>query len=545
MNKQVSNIGWARTLVSLFFKKGIHHVCISPGSRNTPLTYAFLEHPNIKSFCHIDERSNCFFGLGISKKIQKPVVILTTSGTATANLFPGIIEAKLSMTPLIILTADRPRRLVNTGETQTIDQINLYGQHVQSTLDIDHSTSTPSTLLKKINKLLEGCLIPQKNSGPIHFNIRFDEPLLDFKDKALSLPKKNTCSAVKSDKLELPKFKRPLIICGPTNQNFDIKSILKLSKKINAPIFADILSQMRHLSSMMVYYEHYLKKIKKPDLIIRFGNKPTSKKLNAFLGNFEDRTFLINTYGRYNDDCKNISMIDYKDLSKNILTNFVGEKKWFKYIQNLEASLKMIMNKNIDIKNSQAKTIRTIIPHLKKNDSMFIGNSTIIRTLDQFSGKFSSSINIHGNYITRGIDGITSTALGMAYACKKNNLLITGDISFFYDSNAFHILENTNINLTIVVINNNGGQIFSRLPYSNEKIKDFETFWITPLSRKIKDLANLFKLKYYLLKTDQIDKKMKNILNKNGVKIIEININNEVDIKFNEDIDKKILKELS
>ena len=133
----------------------------------------------------------------------------------------------------------------------------------------------------------------------------------------------------------------------------------------------------------------------------------------------------------------------------------------------------------------------------------------------------------------------------MGYVNKKNNLLITWDISFFYDSNAFHILENIDINLTIIVLNNKGGQIFSRLAYSSENIKDFNTFWITPASKKIKDLANLFKLKYYLFKINEIDSKIKNVLKKKGVKVIEILINNKIDTGFNENIEKKIIKKLT
>ncbi len=140
---------WSKNIVNLLYKKGVRYACISPGSRNAPLTYQFVKHPSIKCISHIDERSSCYFGLGIAKITKNPVVILTTSGTATANLYPGIIEGSMNMIPLIIITADRPKHLLNTGENQTINQINLYGNHVRKTLNFrtnkTETSPTPST----------------------------------------------------------------------------------------------------------------------------------------------------------------------------------------------------------------------------------------------------------------------------------------------------------------------------------------------------------------------------------------------------------------
>ena len=545
MIKRISNISWARTLVSLFYIKGVRHACISPGSRNTPLTYALLEHSGITCFSYTDERSSCFFGLGISKRTKQPVVILTTSGTATANLFPGVIEAELSMVPLIIVTADRPKRLINTGATQTINQKKIYGKHVRTSIDIKSTIVCSNKFLKKLSKIFDQSLGLEKPPGPVHFNVRFDEPLLDKDDKPILLPKNTSYPLIKSEKIKLEKFKRPLIICGPLDKDLDTKKIIQLSKKINAPIFADSLSNMRHFSSMMIYYENYIEKVKNPDLILRFGNKPTSKKLNLLLDNFKDNVYLINIWDRHNDDCKNIYKIEYKNLLKNITTNSAGTKKWLNYIKHLEYLSKQVIDENIDKKNSQAKIIHKVVQNLKKDDCIFVGNSTVIRTFDQFSGKFPASINVYGNYISRGIDGITSSALGMAYANKKNNILITGDVSFFYDLNALHILEHNKINLSIVIINNKGGQIFSRLPYSKESIKDFKKYWITPSNKKIKDVAQLFKLKYYTFTADDINQKIKRVINSSGVKIIEVTVNEKTDIMFNENIEKKILNKLS
>ena len=191
--------------------------------------------------------------------------------------------------------------------------------------------------------------------------------------------------------------------------------------------------------------------------------------------------------------------------------------------------------------NSEISLIRTIRKKLNYNDYLFIGNSMPIRIFDRFSGKLNHKINIFANRGASGIDGIISTALGMSYNNKKTkNYLIIGDVSLFHDINAFHILNGESIDLTIIAINNNGGQIFSRLPYSNNNIKEFQKFWITPPFTKIKDLATLYKLKYYNLKINEFDKSLNRISNIKGIKLIEVNINSENDIKIVNELNKKI-----
>ena len=174
-----SNRTFAKLIIDFFHQRGIKYVCIAPGSRNTPLIEAFINHKKIKCFSHIDERSLCYYAIGLAKASSTTVAVLTTSGTATANLFPGIIESKLSKIPLLILTADRPLSLINTGAPQTINQKNLYGEYVNEMLDIDHKKLSTNTLINKISKVLD---ISRKDLAPVHINFRFDEPLFDFLD---------------------------------------------------------------------------------------------------------------------------------------------------------------------------------------------------------------------------------------------------------------------------------------------------------------------------------------------------------------------------
>ena len=256
-----SNLTWSKQIVNLLYQKGVRYACISPGARNSPLIYQFINHSKIGSYSHIDERSCCFFGLGIAKKTKTPVVILTTSGTAIANLFPAIIESYMSMIPLIIITADRPKYLLNTGENQTINQKNIYGDYARASLDIGHKRSIGT--LKKIDKILN----TKKPPGPIHFNIRLDEPLIDKEDKIVPYIPKKSKNKIKKLSITLPLFKRPIIICGGLSKN-DSNKILALAEKLNCPIFADILSNMRHIKSNRIKLQEL--EIQQKEIIIKY-----------------------------------------------------------------------------------------------------------------------------------------------------------------------------------------------------------------------------------------------------------------------------------
>ncbi len=269
---------------------GVRHACISPGARNSPLTFAFTERSEIKCFSHADERSSAFFALGLAKSTLKPVVLICTSGTAGANYFPAVIEASLGRVPIIILTADRPEYLVGTGANQTINQQNLFGIHVRYFFDVGLPEKDHKTLQKKIEFAfnhstgIEFKLPP----GPVHLNFPFDEPLIPKKNEAIISPSITIKNMEKPEiNFSIPTLemaKTPIIIVGPMEGNTHEKELVQFGEKIQAPILADPLSQLRFGTENKIVlsnYDYFLryKKIN-PDLVIRFGRKPTSKVLN-------------------------------------------------------------------------------------------------------------------------------------------------------------------------------------------------------------------------------------------------------------------------
>mgnify|MGYP001168982588 CR=1 FL=1 len=325
--------------IHLLKTSGIKDVCISPGLRNTIISLGFIKN----GFnCHsiLDERSSAYFALGMALKTKRPSVLICTSGTATANYLPAIIEASQSKVPIIIITADRPRQLLNTGENQTINQKSIYGDFVRSSLSFDNRED----VIDKINDSLK--FININNSkitiGPIHFNIHLD----DFEKENENIMNKqipNTISNVINtynfnwdsipfeDTFNIHNYQKPLIILGRLSQKLDSKLIFKLSKHLKAPILTDPLSQLRFSDvDSLNLYEHYIDQSHiQPDLIIRIGQKPVSKKLNKKITKLENdgiehlnfSSLLIDESGQFNDNASTILKVHYKEFIHFILNN--------------------------------------------------------------------------------------------------------------------------------------------------------------------------------------------------------------------------------
>ena len=331
---------------------------------------------------------------------------------------------------------------------------------------------------------------------------------------------------------------------APFSKNISEEDLMKLSKKIKAPILADSLSQLRfnkNSDKVNVYYDSYIHLLKnKPDIILRFGEKPVSKNLNLFIEKNKNITYLIDEFAGFNDDAKNMIISDIESF-KNAVKKDDDSINMQNEIIGYEEIIRKSFIENVKNSSSQAEILNQTLKYLENNDRVFIGSSTIIRTFDQFSSNSSKSINLLSNHITRGIDGTVSSALGMSVAEKGgNNFLFIGDVSFFYDLNAFHILRNSKINLNIIVLNNNGGQIFSRLPYSNNNIKEFNKYWITPLETTIVEACKLFKLNYMKSTIKEIGGNLKKALTKKGLNVIEVSIDNKKDMSFTEKISNQI-----
>jgi len=547
MDKSNLNLIWSYQIASILSSVGIKYACICPGSRNSALIIGFTDNLNFITSSHIDERSAGYFALGISKKNNIPTVVITTSGTAVANLFPSIIESNLSKTPLIILTADRPSHLIDKGGNQTINQKDIYGKHVRNFNDVGSPSENFSLLQKKIESSYQHSIgINGMPPGPVHINIPFDEPLVP----KLIYNYENTIKAnlkidtYKSD-LNLKKinFDKSLIVCGEIPSYESLDSILELSEHIDAPILADPTSNLRYYKkhrNIISNYNFILDKIKiTPNAIIRFGRKPTSKVLTSFIKD-HNNVVLVDKYPTYNDDADNYIKSNYNDFLifvrssyANISSN-ISFNKLFEYQNKISSFIEQL---NADEYNCEGMLINRILNELKPNTNVFIGNSMAIREADDFTVNIGKNINIYCNRGASGIDGLVSTALGISYSSTNKSILnvaILGDLSFFHDMNGLFFCKGHELNTKFIILNNNGGGIFSSLDIEKLKYPKFKEYWTTPLNLDLKKIANVYNIKYSIARNPS---EAQMIINKNtGVEIIDY----KIDIKNSKKIKKKI-----
>ena len=548
------NVNWSQRISDTFYALGVKHICICPGARNTPLTLSFINNKNFITTSHVDERSAGFFALGISKKTSRPSIIITTSGTAVANLYPAIIESNYSKTPLIALTADRPKHNIGVGSNQAIDQKNIFSNNVREFVDLGDPNKELDSLQNKIIDVFYFCIGTQESPpGPIHLNTPFDEPLIEDINNIQKIDiKKIECinKYISSPDSMNDSIQNSLIICGEISPNESVGQILDFSEYVNAPILADPTSNLRFYKkhpNIISNYNFILNKIEKlPSTIFRFGRKPTSKVLLNFLKNHKN-VYLIDKYPDFNDSANHKIQSNYNDF-----LNYV--KSSYQRINNNQ--LLTILNKYQDKISSiidfsskdftEGILIHKLLSEIPSNSNILLGNSLAIREADDVCLNINKNHNIFCNRGASGIDGLVSTMLGISYASKSISnidLAILGDLSFFHDMNGLHFLINNKINTKFLVLNNNGGQIFSKLDISKFDIPDFEKFWITPLNIDLRNVSLLYGVEYtepknlddlLLIINDKYDKPL--IIDYK----IDINISKERKEKLIESINKII-----
>jgi len=573
---------WTRIFIEQLCSLGVRYACTSPGSQSTPLTYALSRQRKIKTFVHFDERSSAFFALGIARATNKPVIIVTTSGTAVAELYPAIIEAYQQRTPLIICTADRPSELIGTGANQTINQHNIFNNHIRWFRDLGLPAISDVGLhyLQKI-ALKAYRISLYEDKGPVHLNFPFRKPLEPFsytdtvrkkiaeiKPQRLS---RNTyqISHPRLDKnknfrkviKEISNSERGIIIAGPMESDIQLqKKIKELSSLLKYPVFADGISQLRFNVSrkdknVITNFNSILSSEKficknKPGIILQFGRTPTSANLETFLKETEAKRYLISEYGDNFDPTRNANAIfkfEPKLFIQLLISNMSEENNkrnntsWLKNINRAEEISERIKNRIIERGKfpSEPLILTEILKRIPSGCNLVIGNSLPVRDVDYFANKTSKRIIAYFNRGASGIDGITSTALGISKN-RKPTFLITGDLSFFHDLTALPIAVKNSIPITIIVINNNGGGIFESLPIAN-KVKHFNKYFITPHSLYLGEIVKSFGINHRLIKTrKQLQRSIINSLNKSQIFVLEIQTNA---FKSNE-LRKKIFSEV-
>lgn len=547
------NTFWCSVFVEKLSKLGIKYVCISPGSRSTPLTLAFASSNKFIVYPIVDERSSAFFALGIAKKTNSPVAIVTTSGTAVAELYPAIIEAYFQRIPLIVCTADRPHYLQKSGANQTINQNNIFINHIRYFANI----GMPSLNQKKIKKLIDVTFAAvstalQTDKGPVHLNFPFEKPFepdvpTDTLNKDFIKPLKyyfpkppsqlnDNNKEISFVSIKISEKRKGIIFCGYNKYSTDFADlILRLSNKIGFPIWADGSSGLRFSNS--TFHENYnvLIKSKKflqlldPEFIIQFGGAPTSNAMLEFYKSTKAEKIIVNMFGDRNDPsltAKKIIKMNPDDFCKKINTmiNDKNNSLWFeelKALNTLAEKSKQGFLRNVPF-NFEGKIIDEVVKVCPPKSNLMISNSLPIRDADYFVSSNSKKINLFTNRGASGIDGINSTALGIAAVSKKPTILVTGDLAFFHDLTGFYNSVKFSIPLIIILINNHGGGIFESLPIARFG-KIFKEYFQTDLKLDNKKLVKAYGAYYNKVRNlTQFKNEIKLSLNRKSLSVIEV-----------------------
>ena len=557
------NLLWASLFIEELVRNNIYDFCIAPGSRSTPLTLAVAGRKDINTHLHFDERGLGFFALGIALAEKKPVVLITTSGTAVANLYPAVIEARQSNVPLIILSADRPPELINCGANQAINQYAIFADYPVFFQQIPSPTAQikPNYLLTTIN---QGLAKQKDTPAPIHFNLAFPEPLypgqefINYQDYLAPLRQWLTTSIPftrysqnKQRSLEnsesLPTGKKVLIIAGRLQDKDQAQAIVRFAQENHYPLLADIQSSLTGQADNLCYYDLLLvnkkfqEQLAEADLIIQFGDKLISKRLGQFIAQYNGGYWLIeNGNQRIDPDHQLTRRIDCHPcewIASQTKPSATKDKKWLAELtqynhQIAEQLLQPFLANNT---LSEINIVNSLDKLLIKNNPLFIGNSMPIRICDMFMRKNQASI--YSNRGASGIDGLLATAAGVGKVSGKLTTLLIGDTSFLYDLNSLALLKQLNHPLIIIVINNDGGSIFNLLPVPEQQKQDF---YQLPHGLTFADTCRQFSIDYY--QPRQLDEFEDNYqtATKNIRSLIEVCIENDQTFKQLEQLKEQI-----
>lgn len=522
------NLAWADQFVGALAAAGLRAVCVAPGSRSTPLTLAIARQPEIKLYLHLDERSAAFFALGLALATERPVALVCTSGTAAAEFHPAVIEAYQSQIPLLVLTADRPHEVRYSGANQTIDQVKMYGDHVLWSFDLAIPQPNPPALVQRATQSVAARAYQIANGlvkGPVHLNCPFRQPLEPAAPPLppIAPPIRPTVrmergiiapSAAQIDDLAalIGDRERGLIVCGPNCPGGAFpQAVAALAESSGYPILADPLSGVRFgpaAATGLVSggYESYLQGGKAPwaapEIVIRFGAVPTAKWLNSYLSNNPPQHLIhIRDNGIWADDLHLVSYFLQADATMTCEAVAAARPQrsrsaWTNEILAAEATSQAIVQRYCQAHFFDGAVVNAVVNALPAGARLMIGNSLPIRHLDQFGLPAPKPLQLFGNRGASGIDGVTSTALGIAAAAEAPLVLITGDIAFYHDMNGLLALRQEQLkNVTIVLLNNNSGSIFRRLPVAKFD-PPFTSLFLTPHGLDFSHAAQLYGVNY-------------------------------------------------
>lgn len=506
--KQFSSKRSIQILTHLLKEYGIFNIVISPGSRNAPLAIHFSETDELNCYSIVDERSAGFVGLGMAKSEKKPVALTCTSGSAAANYYPAVTEAFYQNVPLLLLTADRPADYTDIFDGQTIRQKNLFQQHSYGDFQLleDNEAGADDENFALIKKAIELCFEKQ---GPVHINIPLSEPLYEMVSEVPNYP--SVEKTIQKKNYELPSnlaadwnlSKRILILVGSRDKSEELEMQLsQMVKNHSVVVLTEANSNLNnekffsHIDRYITHFSEEDFKTYAPDLLITVGQNVVSKRVKQFLRKAHPKNhWHIDEVWQPDTYFSLTQKIETKpELFFSKLLNFakLEPQPYFNLWDSLRDK-KDLKHKEYCLKTgySDFKIFETLAQKLPENINLHFSNSSAIRYAQLFDFQ---KHKVYCNRGTSGIDGCTSTAMGYAMRNPNQTVLVTGELSFFYDING---LWNSYIPpyTRIIVINNGGGDIFKIIPGPSET-NALDEFILTKHHRNAELLAKNFGFSY-------------------------------------------------
>lgn len=564
------------TLVDEWLSCGVCHAVISPGSRSTPIALAIASRHEFAIHVFHDERSAAFAALGIAKASGVPALLVCSSGTAAVEFHPAVVEAHHSEVPMLICTADRPIELQGVGAPQTIDQRNLYGVAVRKFVNAEVADDKMSDTWRDIARELFATSLGHVQ-GPVHLNLRFREPLLGL---ATALPPRDERSTAIIN--EIPRLssrkrrklmraldtKQGIIVAGQENYRADL--ILQLASTLGWPVFADPRSNTRvpnecvvSAADSMLREEKFATQVR-PSVVLRVGTLPASKVVNSWLASSGADQIVLTTTPNLADPDRRCSIHivgDINEIITEIITevssaisaeNTVSEPApkslraddtWMQLWVRAEVAAQSAINAAISDETSltEPAVARAIYALVPEASHLVVSSSMPIRDIEWFAGP-RLGVRVHANRGANGIDGVVSTAVGVALATGQTTTLLIGDVAFLHDANGLLNLVDRNIDLRIVVIDNNGGGIFSFLPQAQVLDPErFEKLFGTPHRVDLGLLARAHQISFHeILNLDELGE----VLSMRGPWIARISTDRNENVKVHERINQMVASKL-
>ncbi|WP_314721348.1 2-succinyl-5-enolpyruvyl-6-hydroxy-3-cyclohexene-1-carboxylic-acid synthase [Haemophilus pittmaniae] len=516
MSVSVFNRVWSKVLLETLVRQGVQHFCIAPGSRSTPLTLEAVALQNAskaRCYAHFDERGLGFFALGIAKSVQQPVAVIVTSGTAAAELYPAIIEARQSGVNLIILTADRPPELWECGANQAILQQNMFADYPVAAINLP-KPATDYAAQWLIATVEQACFKQRQCPGVVHINVPFAEPLYDAdpaqidnhpwlapiqrwlsQNKPWQQHPEAQQEVLMHEHWDNWRTKRGVIVAGQLSPE-QAMGINSWANTMGWILLTDIQSGVEPTTpyaDIWLANQTVRQKLLQADIVIQFGSRFISKRINRFLNEFNGEFWVVEA-GQNDVDPYHHNLTRFNAKVHHWLRAHppLRQKPWLLEPLALSKFCAGFIEQQVGGNLNEASLAHHIERVLPYNGILFLGNSLFVRLVDALT-KLPEGYPIYTNRGASGIDGLLATAAGIAVGRDQPLVAMIGDTSTLYDLNSFALFKNVNQPTIIFVINNNGGAIFDMLPV-DEEVK--EQFYRLPHNSDFSQVAAMFDLKY-------------------------------------------------